>query len=64
MAVLVGEAHDLRLDTRAVPGAGGRNLTGIERRTGEILPDQLMDSLICISDPAGNLGSVYSLGQE
>ena len=62
MAALIGKTHDLCLDARTVPGARRRDLARIERGARKILPDQFMDSLVRISDPAGNLRSVYSFG--
>ena len=55
MAILVGELDDLVLDTGAVPRTATGNLTAVHRRPIQVVPNQLMDCVIGVGDPAGNL---------
>ena len=55
MAVFVRELHDLILNRRTVSRSGSLNKSREERRTVNIILDNLMCFLVRISQPAGNL---------
>ena len=59
MPVLVGEAHNLILDGRAVARPLAVNLSGILRRLHDIVPENLMGRLIRIGQPAEPLIPVH-----
>jgi hypothetical protein len=64
VAVLVGEPHDLVFDRRAVAGAAGADLAAVHRRAVQVAADQVVDLLVGVGDPAGNLLDRQLAGQK
>ena len=63
MALAFGKSDDLVFDRRTVSGPRRLDLTGIHRRTLEILPDNLMASRRRIRDMTRNLRRHNTIGQ-
>ena len=64
MAVLVGEAHDLVLDRRAVARPAALDLARVHRRPVQVGADQLVDRLVGVGDVAIELRLRDALGRE
>src|SRR6185312_11804080 len=56
---LLGEAHHLVLDRRAVAWAGAFDLAGVQRRTVQRAADQLVGVFGGVGDPAADLARVF-----
>ena len=62
MSLLIREFHDLIFDGGTISGSGSLYITGKQRGSVYIFPDDLMGMLIGIGKPAGYLLSLYIPG--
>ena len=64
MLRLVREPYDLVFDRRAVAGAGAANLAAVHRGPMQVGADHLVNLLVRVRDPAGQLLDAKLAGQE
>ena len=64
VAFLVGKPHDFRFDRGTVARPIRSDLPRVHGGSVEILPDDVVDLLVGVGDPAGNLLAIDPLGEE
>ena len=64
MPRLVGEAHDLVFDRRAIARAARVDLAAVHRRAMQIRADQVVDRFVGVRDVAGQLLDVELVGEK